>query len=269
MSKPAITKFEVKLELMPKSGGDYNLICGIIYSEYMIYVRTLEALLMPQTMLRRGLEEGISAVDDFTYNTINKGLGELNTALAKIMPKPFSKTLKMDAGLGVIGNTLALTCTDFLGSMPQELFNIFQDIKYGIKKMSEILMPGNLMNGIAKSLIKMKDDAMKEVLGDLFDTVLSPIIDYQDFLEENGIPELIKKLQKMERCLTKKGICGRPKADFMEPTTHKLWSTYFKSQMLVSSKGTINLKSHGGTSKQKSQMNNITKSMNQFRLTIK
>lgn len=269
MVNPTAAKLQVKLELMPKDGKDLNLICSIVYAEYMVYVKTLDALLMPQQVLKRMLDGAMSSVDNAVYDTLSHGMGTLNTALQKVMPTPLKLNLKMDAGLGVVGGTLALTCTDFLGSLPQELFNLFEDIKHGLKSLSEVVMPGNLMKEIADSILSIKDEAMKGMFGALFDTVLSPFIAYDAFLQENGVPDLIKKLERMERCMTKQGICGRPTTDFMEPTTHKLWSSYFKSQFLLSSKGTINIKSSGGSSKQKSQMSNIYKSMNSFRVSIK
>jgi hypothetical protein len=215
MNNTTGAKFQAKLDVFPKGSDDLNIVCSAIYAEYKGLVIILNALLMPQKVIKAGLSKAVTSVDDATYSFINKGLGTLNTALKDVMPKPFDKNMKMDANVAGVGAMLALTCDDFLGSLPQELFNIFQDIKHGINTFAKVLMPSNIMMDIAKSLLALKDEAMKEMMGGLFDTVLSPIITYDMFLQENGVNDLIKKLQKMEKCMTKKGICGRKKSDFI------------------------------------------------------
>jgi hypothetical protein len=269
MYTPSVSRFQVRLEVFPKNSGDLNIVCSSIYSEYKTLCTLLEALTYPQTHLKRLLSQILTIVDDATYSFMIKGLGTLNSALIEVMPKPFDKTLKLDSTVGVMGELLALTCTDFLNSLPQELFNLFRDIKNGINKMSYALMPGNIMGQIANSLIQIKDDIMKEMFGDLFTTVLEPFIMYDAFLQENGINDMIERMIRIERCMTKPGICNRDRKDFLHPDDNRLYSSHYKDQFLLSSRGTINIKSFGGTAKQKSQISNLIKSMNTFRLTIK
>jgi hypothetical protein len=268
MQNSTATKFQLKLEVFPKDSGDLNIVCSAIYAEYKTYITIVEALTMPQAFIRRQLEELLSFLDDATYDTLIKGLGTLNVALEEIMPTPFKKNMKLDAGVGVMGELLALTCTDFLHSLPEELYNIFRDIKTGINKMSASLMPGNIMAGIAKSLLKLKDDALKEMFGSVFETVLQPLIVYDAFLQDNGINDIIGRMKRIERCMTKPGICNRNRRDFLHPDTNKLYSTHFKEIFMLSSKGTINIRSFGGGAKKQSQLSNVIKSLNSFRVSI-
>lgn len=269
-----LTDFKKSIDNFPKNGGDLNIICSITYGEYMAYVTILDALLLPQQMIRRELEGLLSTIDNATYNTVIKNLNQLNTALKSVLPQPFNKNMTMDFNVGKFGDMLTNVCADFLGSLPESLFNIFQDIQHGITDLANLTnavlaLPSDLVGSITGSLLKLKDDALKAALGGLFDTVLAPVLAYDSFLKSNGIFELIDKMKKIERCMTKPGICNRPRKDFIHKASKKIYSTYYTESFMVDSKGNINLRSFGGTSTQQSQVHNIIKNMNSFRLTVR
>lgn len=268
-----LTTFKKQLDNFPKNGGDFNIICSITYGEYMIQVALLDALLMPQAIVKRNLEDLVTTIDNSTYNTVISGLNKLDKTLKSVLPEPFNKNMTMDLNVGKFGDMISSICADFLGSLPESLFNIFQDIKHGMVDIASLIngalaLPSNLIGNITTSLMQLKDKAMKEMLGTLFDTVLSPLLMYEDFLKENGVPEILAKMKKTEACMTKPGICNRPRADFIHAPSKKVYSAYYQEQFLVSSNGSINIKSFGGTSAQKSKVSNILKNMNSFRLTV-
>lgn len=270
----ALTNFKISLDKFPKSSNDINIICSITYAEYVMYVKILSALLYPQRLIRSELELLTTTIDNATYNTIITAITRLNAAYKSILPEPFYKNMGMTLDIARVGDLLSNVCADFLGSLPENLFNIFQDMHYGLIDLSKVTngilaLPSDLTGSIVGNLLKLKDDAMKEMLGASFDTVLSPLIEYDNFLQENGVQDIIKKMKKTESCMTKKGLCARPRSEFIEPSTKKLYSQYFQSQFLLNSKGQVNIRSFGGTSQQQSQINNIIRNMNSFRLIVR
>ena len=200
----ALTKFKGQLDSFPKGAGDLNIICSITYAEYKVYVTILNGLLMPQTIAKRGLDAAVTGLNTATYNTLINGLSKLNIAVKSILPQPFNSNMNMTFDVGRVGNMLTQTCADFLGSVPEALFNIFQDIEHGMMDLASMAngiftLPQCLAQNIANSLLQLKDDAMKELFGSsLFNSMLSPFIMYENFLKANGVIDMIKKMEKIE-----------------------------------------------------------------------
>lgn len=257
----AVTNYKTTVNLFPKNSADINIIFSINYAEYKGYVSLLETLLLAQSYFKPLLTDAATQLDNGMYSVINKGLGVLNSVTKAILPK------NIDVRVGNVGDMLAISCDDFFSSLPQDLFNIFQDIKHKVNKLASMSLGSGLYNTMARDLLKAKDEAMKGLFGsELFETLISPMIEYENFLKENGINDIIKRMEKLEKCLTKKGIGGRSKKDFMHPTSKKLYSKHYKDLFILNSKGKVNIKSVGTSSKNRSQMSNIMKSVTNFRI---
>jgi hypothetical protein len=262
-----VKNFKTKIDLLPKNPKDVNILFAVSYAEYKGYVAVLDALLLPNSIFKDALTGAATSLDNTAYSNITKGMNALNVVKKAIIPSPFNKN--MDVSVGAVGELLALACTDYMGSVPEDLFNLFQDAKHKINKASHMLLGPGLMNIVLKDVLKIKDDAMKELFGgDIFNAVLSPVIAYENFLKDNGVNDLIKRMEKLERCMTKPGIGGRPKSDFIDPVSKKVYSVHYKSLFMVNSKGKISIKSLGINNVNKSQMSNVMKTMSNFRVTI-
>lgn len=236
-----LTEFQTKLNNFPKNSNDFNIICSITYAEYTTMVTILNTLLLPQQMINRELIKAVVLLNDETYKTLSEGLSKLNLVLKSVLPSPLNKNMTMTFDIGRVGDLLTQTCADFLGSIPESLFNVFQDIKHGITSLSNISnnifnLPYNLSNNIARSLLQLKDKMLLEFFGGLHSTVLLPFIEYENFLLDNGIMLMINKIHKIEQCMSKPGICNRSREDFIYKNTKLLNSDYFKSQFFYESK---------------------------------
>lgn len=260
-----VTKFKTTIDLMPKHSGDLNILFSVSYAEYKAYVKTLEVLLLAQSFLKPAIEDGAKKLDTAAYGAITKGTALLNNVLKSTLPPPFNKNI--DVKVGAMGDLLAVACTDYFGSIPESLFNTFQDIKHGINKWAVSPLDKGLFNSIARDLLAAKDEALQDIVGsDIFTTILSPLVAYESFLKENGVDDIIKRMQRLERCMTKPGVGGRKKSDFIHPTAKKLYSAYYKSLFMINSKGKLNVSVLGGTSKNKSQLNNVMQTVTKFRI---
>jgi hypothetical protein len=262
--------FKAKLELMPKSASDTNMLFAIPYAEYRGYVLIMDTLLLGHSFLLDGLTKGMDTVDGAAYNTIIKGVGGLNAILKSSGLDKLNVDIDLDA-LGNVGDALALTCVDYFGSIPQDLFNVFQDFKHRVNTKVKIGLPAGLVSGLAGELLRLKDDAMKAVLGSvIFEAAVSPLLVYEGFIRDNGIDTMIKRMEALERCMTNPKIGHRPKSDFMHPTERVLYSQHFKTKFMLNSKGQLSLKLFPGatTATKKAKMFNVIKKVQAFRITI-
>lgn len=259
--------FKKQIDLFPKHSNDVNILFAVSLAEYKALVLILKTLTLGSSLLKKGLNKSIGKLDTLACSTISKGISALNSTLKSILPAPFKKGMDITVNIGQMGDLLALACTDYLGSLPQDLFNKIQDFKHNANKISK--MGAGLVGKLAKDLLKIKDQALKDVLGsEIFNTIISPIIAYESFLKENGIDDLIKRMQKLEKCMMKRGIGNVPKSNFMHPTEKILYSTYYRKQFLLTSSGKLDLKSLGSSASNRSCVNNISKNLYSFRLSV-
>lgn len=267
MSNDILNTFKNTLDHYPKDASDFNIICTVAYAEYTVCTTLLEALLLPQGMMKRGLNTALTALNAQAYHDIIHALNGLNTVLQTA--SPFIPP-RIDPDICRVANLLFTHCKDLLSAMPESMFNLFEDFNNGIKSFIDlnndlIALPSDAANMVAKSLLKLKTQALKDLTGVLFDTVLSPIMAYEDFLIDNNILAMIAKMKKIENCMTNKSLCNRPRADFIHPTGKILNSSYYRNQMMINSQGKVDIKYAGETSEQKTQFNNVMKSLRTFR----
>lgn len=269
-----LSQFKKSIDNFPKNPSDLNMICSITYGEYLASVKILQALTFPMGLVRKELEALITALDGAVYKEIIDALNKLDKALKSILPTPFNKNMKLDINTAKFGSLLSNACEDFLASIPESLFNTFRDVQNGLINASNLFndmmaLPSDLAGTISASLLSFKDQALKDILGALFDTILAPLIAYEEFIRDNGIFDMIVKMKRTESCMTKPGICNRPRQDFIHKGSKKLYSVYYQEQFLMDAKGNINLKSLCNTSQEISKINNILKNMNSFRITVR
>jgi hypothetical protein len=234
--------FKLQLQSLPKSPIDFNFICAASYAEYKMLLILASALMLPLSFVHSNMQNAINNINTESYKLLKKGLDDVNGTLKGILKTPIKDLKNISADLGNFGNALSHTCEFFMSTLPEPMFNIFQDLQYGLMDITNglIKLPNSITNSIMNSLMGFKMDALSSVLGTLYGTVLTPFLAYENFLKENGIVKIIDTMYKMEVCMMKPGICHRDPSYFMEPTTKKTYSAYYKNQFFINSKGSIN-----------------------------
>lgn len=240
----ALDKFKLNLKTLPTHPIDFNIICAASYAEYQVIKTIVGALLLPVAFLHSAIQAAIDLLNDETYKKIKKILNDLNAAMKDILNTPIKNLRNLSEDLGAFGNALAHTCEYFMSTLPDSMFNIFQDLQYGIADIVKglVAMPDALTNSFTKSLMDFKLEAMKGLLEALYETILQPVLAYESFLKENDIIKLLDQMRKMEICMMKPGICHRSPVNFTEPVSHKSWSEYYRTNFFLTSSGNINFK---------------------------
>jgi hypothetical protein len=262
-----LTLFKDALDNYPKDASDFNVICSIAKAQYDVLNVIIDTLLIPQSVLKDALESGLSSLDSIKYDAIIHALDGLNTVLKTASPVI---PTRIDPDIVRAANLLFTNCKDLLSVLPQDMFNLLEDYNHGINSFinlnnSLIMLPTSLANMISSSLLKLKDNTLKSILGSLFDDILFPVLDYENFLNDNGINEMIRKMSVIEKCMMNKNLCGRPRKDFLHDDDKMLNSTYYKKQFLINSQGQIELEVAGITTDQQTKFNNIMKSLRTYR----
>lgn len=237
-----ISQFKVNLNTFPKSSLDFKFICVATYAEYKILLGLTGALMLPLSFVHENLQSAIAAINGATYKTLKKNLDHLNGAMKGILKTPIKDLKNMSADIGNIGQALSNNCEFFLSSLPNSMFDIFQDLQYGLADITNglIKLPNAITNSIFNSLMKFKMDALQSVFGATFSTLLQPFIAYENFLKEHGVVKMIDTMNKMEICMMKPGVCHREPSFYTDPVSRKTWSKYYKAQMFMNSNGTPN-----------------------------
>ena len=267
-----INDFKQKVSIFPKHSSDLNIIFAVTYAEYKVNVKILETILFPNEIAKQLIRSGLEILNKAAYDEIIKVLDLLNKTIKSILPNALNKKMVMDVQVGIVGDLLSVACTDYFGSVPENMYNKFQDIKNKVNKKGAVTLGAGLMNGMANELLSLKDQLLMATLSVFFLPLLTPMIEYENFLKEHGIFKMLDRMEKIEKCLTKKGVGNRPVADFMHdvPGSNKkvLNSHYFRDQFLMDSKGNFSIKLLDVSDEKRSRFNNIMKSMASFRLTM-
>ena len=238
----SLDKFKLQLKTLPQSPVDFNFICAASYAEYKVLLGLLSALMLPLSFVHENMQSAINNINTSSYKTLKDGLDSVNGSLKGILKTPIKDLKNISSDLGAFGNALAHSCEYFISTLPDPMFNVFQDLQYGISDIANglIRLPDSITNSIMNSLMSFKMEALTSVLPLLYGTVLTPILAYEDFLKENGINTMIDTMKKMEICMMKPGICHREPSFFLEPNTKKTYSNYYKDQFFINGKGNIN-----------------------------
>lgn len=230
-----VSNFKVNLKTLPQSPLDFNFICAAGYFEYKMLLAMTGALMLPFTLVHGAMQTAIAGFNNTTYKAIKSGMDSLNGAMKSILKTPIKDLKNISADIGAVGNALANSCEFFLSNLPDSLFNLFQDLQYGLLDIVNglVKLPNAITNSIFKLLMDFKMQALKDVLGFAYDTFLSPLLALESFMQENGILTMLDQMHKMEVCMMKAGTCHRPAKDLTEPTSKKPWSQYYKSQFFL------------------------------------
>ena len=265
-------ELERKLKNLPQDSKDLNNICSVIYSQYTFKLKLLKVLVTPTASMQELLYEAIEKLDKIYYDELIDILNHLDAVIEKAFPKKQRKGLLIDVNTVKVSNLLAIVCTDFFKSVPPALFNIMQDVENNIlTPFNDLLdMPRSLVSDIFNQLEESKEEALMNAAGALYDMIILPFFEYQQFITGNSITTLLKDISAMEKCMTKPGICGRSRKDFIEPVTNKLWSQYYYDKFMISKSGNLRLKYLIPSNKEQySRVKNLITRLNTYRVSIK
>jgi hypothetical protein len=115
-----------------------------------------------------------------------------------------------------------------------------------------------------------KDNALSDAFDEGIKAVLSPLQMYRDFIKSSGIVDILKRLQKFEKCMTNPQTCNRPKKEFYYPNTKKYNSQYYLDLLCINLKGEVLLGKLNQDFKQfDAKMAKTLKAVNDFRQPVK
>lgn len=267
-----VDEFKKQLGGVPSDAKDINMICSMIYGEYKVRLAVVKALVMPISTMQTLIRGAVTALDDFSYNTIMDNLSHLNTGLKDILPDIFEKDMVIDVDTVNMAKLLSITCTDFFNSVPESLFNMIQDIDYNLVDPFENLinLPKSLAYDIVFQLIQFKNDALREAMGALWEPIIQPFIEYEEFIRSCGVDMQISRMAAIERCMMKPGICDKPRSYFVNPANRKLWSRHFRDEFMLDNRGNLRLKKLIPDDRdQLRRVNKMLQNLSSFRLTVK
>lgn len=239
-----IEEYKLKFSNYAKNPEDLNIICTIVYDQYIKHKNALDITLVGHVYVKNDMMAAINKFDGTIADEIINTLTDILAALKDVLPPKITSIKGTTAN---IGRLLASLCVDFNSNLPESLFNIFQDIENGIIDLTDdlnhlIQLPYDLTFGIAKNVLELKNEMLIASLGYLFNDVLYPILAYEQFLLDNGVMDLVKKMKSIETCMVKPGVCNRPKKDFIHTGSNKVYSDYYKSLFLTDTQGNLDIK---------------------------
>lgn len=246
-------------------------ICIPLAAAYTLLVKQVNMVVGPVAMFKKGI---IDNIDNMTTDVFN----EVSSALKILSSNNTDLKLTIDAKTILEANVFKRSCLDFNDILPNAMNGLLTD---GINKindfagdafkeigtlkdsaMSEITeFTDDIMNDIYEMLPEsdfempdeindmlnsatdfFKENALSDSLSEAAKLALSPLTSYREFIKSTGIIEMLKRLQKFERCMTDPKNCNRPKSEFYFPGTRKFNSQYYMELFAINLKGEIQIK---------------------------
>lgn len=130
----------------------------------------------------------------------------------------------------------------YMALLPPSIANIIVDIAYNTNEESTVNMPPDIMMGIINNLLKVKRESLINSYGVYWDDFMTPFLEYQTFLEENEISNIIDRLILIEQFLLETPIFEIP-FSMLKYSDTQLWSTYYKSIYFVKNQSDIKFRS--------------------------
>lgn len=262
-----------------------NPICTPMMSAYTLIVTQLNAFVGPVDYFKKQIISNVDNMTTSAFNEISSTLNMLSSNIPNINLKIKASTLQ-DL------NIFKKTCLDFNDILPNAMKNLITD---GINEINDFAssstgtiselfddvgdfigdttdsildelpdfeIPEEIQDGFNDCIDFFKDNALTSSLSDVALLALSPLKMYRDFIKSTGIIDLLKRLQKFEKCLTNKENCNMPKKNFYYPGTKKYNSQYYMDLFAINLKGEIQLKKITG--QVKGIETKVSKTMNQL-----
>lgn len=261
-----MTDFEKNLSNVPNGPTDPKLLFGSLIAEHNGLISRLKLLSYANNQHLRGLRD-CAYMNEEIYNWISDQLSYIEVksfiqpninqipswikktdivkAVTNIGPKAANKdlfALNVSNSFGdepVDLKTLDLEIDpNFISLLPPSVSNILLGIMFNADDNESVAAPIDLVLGVINNLLDTKKGILKEKLSYHYSHFVLPFLEYQMFLEENGISDLIDRLFLIERFFLETTVLTVPIKD-MSYSNSLLWSKYFNAIFLYEGRNRI------------------------------
>ena len=213
-------------------------LCVPLAAAYTLLVKQVNVIAMPVGSFKSQIVGSIDSASTAAFGNINNALSIVNGAITKI------------PSLQINGSTLraldifSKTCLNFDDILPNAMKDLINDVSADVNDLfgQTFALPDEVQGMIDDSISFFKDHALGNALDDLSKSILMPLSLYRDFIKSSGIVDLLKRMQKFEKCMTNPQNCNRPKKEFYFPGTKKYNSQYYMELFAINLKGELQMK---------------------------
>jgi len=241
------------------TGRGMEALCGPIMSEYKALAAQAKAMAGMASAVQKRIKNSADQLTETTFKEVNKCLDSMNAyAGACEVPKKLDISILdkskhcpifsifSDIVPEPIANAM-VDAVNFIGDNMKSTVDEMID-KFGVKQSNELnealaamLAVPVATKQVMEEIIKVaKDNALTEALGDLKDEILSPMMDYGEFLQDMGVNDLITKMEKIEKCCLS-CLSGKDKRSFSSGGSLKPMSKELRNIMMLDQKGNFTL----------------------------
>lgn len=191
-----------------------NGLCIPIAVTYKALVGMINAVASPVGMFKGQIMAVMNNNDIVNaMKDIHSTLSILNSAL----PPSVNLTIDKKTLYGL--DLFSKICIDFNDILPNIMKEYIDDgiemINDGMEELMDFSYPDEISSLMMDAEEFLKENALSDALGEATKTLLSPLKMYRDFIKSTGIIQMLKRLQKFEKCMTNPKTCNRPKKEFM------------------------------------------------------
>lgn len=236
------------IDNFPKDASDINNITAVIVNEYTNVKLTLDTLYRSATLIQTDMISAMPLITNESVSAILKHLNDLNAIVNKTRDFEY----KIHPSVDVTDDMTREEQIRFMGSIPENLFNLFQIFKY-YKPEDKVDMPSFMAQSIKASMKISKDDALIGLLGNYYNDIVFPFIEYQSYIDSNDVRQLIDKLANIELFLIPKYTTSR---NFIADDGY-IFSAHYERIYMINPEGKIALNRLTSDKATISQIHNI------------
>lgn len=246
---------DLSREINDVTDGGMEGLCGPMMTEYKALAAQAKAMAGMASAVQKRIKNSADQLTGTTFKEVNKCLDSMNAyagaceipkkldisildkskhcpSFSEIVPEPIANAM-VDA-VNFIGDKMKSTVDEMI-----DKFDVKQSNELN-EALAALLEVPVATKQVMEEIIKVaKDNALTEALGDLKDEILSPMMDYGEFLQDMGVNDLITKMEKIEKCLS--SMCGKDKKSFSSGGSSKPISKELRTTMMLDQKGNFTL----------------------------
>lgn len=226
-------KTEIKSFTSSASKGG---LCAPSITAYKSLVAIVNTIVVPVDIFQKEIKNALEGNDvenclksaTEIMDIVGNGLGKAN--------------LQIDKSTIQSLNLFSKVCLDFNDILPNAMKSFLDKAMDKIDYEKFLMMPPEMeamIENVTKMLISNK---LSKAFGEVINSVFTPMEMYSNFIKDTEVLTYIKRLQKMERCLTNPETCARPREEFYYPGTKKYNSQYYLELLKINTKGEVQLK---------------------------
>jgi hypothetical protein len=213
-------------------------LCVPLAAAYTMLVKQVNVIALPVGNFKARIKDSIDDATTEAFNNITNTLAIVNGAVS-MAPK-----LQINGSTLQALNIFSKVCLNFDDILPNAMKDLINETAADANDLfGQVFdLPDEVLESIGDSIDFFKEHALGNALDDLSKAIMSPITMYRDFIKSSGIIELLKRMQKFEKCMTNPQNCNRPKSEFYFPGTRKYNSQYYMELFCINLKGEVQMK---------------------------